>query len=106
MIAFALDYVGSDTVGEPGQRQRTKPTASARTGRQLSIQILGSFSVRTLTGDMLMPKSRKARALLAILAFHCPQAVLREQAILLLWSRRERAQAFASLRQTVHELQA
>ena len=52
-----------------------------------------------------MPRTRKTRALLGILAMASPKPVLRLQVASLLWSRREKEQAGASLRQSVHELQ-
>jgi TolB-like protein/DNA-binding SARP family transcriptional activator len=56
------------------------------------------------TGHSHLPRSRKARAVLAILAITWPRPVLRARLIGLLWSRREKEQAQASLRQCVHEL--
>lgn len=56
-------------------------------------------------GADLRPRSRKTRALLAILAMRAPEPVLRSEVIGLLWSRREREQAYASQRQAVRELQ-
>jgi DNA-binding SARP family transcriptional activator/tetratricopeptide (TPR) repeat protein len=52
-----------------------------------------------------LPRTRKTRALLAVLAMASPRPVLRMQLASLLWSRREQEQARASLRQSVHELQ-
>src|SRR5271168_1414646 len=57
------------------------------------------------TGRNYLPRTRKARALLAILAMASPKPVLRQQLASLLWSRREQEQARGSLRQSVHELQ-
>lgn len=53
----------------------------------------------------MLPRGRKTRAILAILALAAPRPVLRLQLTGLLWSRRDRDQAQASLRQAVHELQ-
>ncbi|MGH7043596.1 MAG: hypothetical protein ACREFY_15915 [Acetobacteraceae bacterium] len=53
----------------------------------------------------MLPRARKTRALLAVLAIHAPQPILRTQLIALLWSRREPEQARGSLRQALHELQ-
>jgi len=52
-----------------------------------------------------LPRSRKTRAVLAVLVLAAPRPVLRSQLTSLLWSRRGKEQAFASLRQAVHELQ-
>ncbi len=56
-------------------------------------------------GRTFLPRSRKTRALLAVLALASPKPVLRLQLASLLWSQREKQQARASLRQSVHELQ-
>ena len=56
-------------------------------------------------GRDVLPRVRKSRAVLALLALAAPRPVLREELIQLLWSRRGRAQALASLRQSVHALQ-
>jgi DNA-binding SARP family transcriptional activator/TolB-like protein len=56
-------------------------------------------------GHMLLPRTRKTRALLAVLALGSPKPVLRVQLAALFWSRRQSEQARASLRQSVHELQ-
>lgn len=56
------------------------------------------------SGRNVLPRSRKTRAVLAILAMAAPRPVLRSQLTGLLWSRRGKEQAHASLRQAVHEL--
>jgi DNA-binding SARP family transcriptional activator/TolB-like protein len=56
-------------------------------------------------GKSVLPRTRKTRALLAILAMASPKPVLRQHVASLLWSRREQEQARGSLRQSVHELQ-
>ncbi len=56
-------------------------------------------------GRTVLPRARKTRAILAILALAAPRPVLRLQLTALLWSQRDRDQARASLRQAVHELQ-
>jgi DNA-binding SARP family transcriptional activator/TolB-like protein/tetratricopeptide (TPR) repeat protein len=56
-------------------------------------------------GRSYLPRTRKTRALVAILAMASPKPVLRQQLASLLWSRREQEQARGSLRQSVHELQ-
>ena len=55
-------------------------------------------------GRNVLPRSRKTRAVLAVLLFGGTRQVLRTELTGLLWSRREREQARASLRQSVHEL--
>ena len=56
-------------------------------------------------GRSLLPRARKTRAILAVLALSAPRPVLRLQLTAMLWSQRDRDQARASLRQAVHELQ-
>lgn len=61
--------------------------------------------VHDVGGRSILPRSKKTRALLAILALSPNRAVLRGQITALLWSLRGKEQARASLRQAVHELQ-
>jgi DNA-binding SARP family transcriptional activator/TolB-like protein len=56
-------------------------------------------------GASFLPRSRKTRAVVAMLALSAPRPVLRMRLTSLLWSRREKEQARASLRQAVHEMQ-
>src|SRR5271166_3022983 len=63
------------------------------------------MAVTDTKGRTFLPRTRKTRALLAVLAMASPKPVLRVQLASLLWSRREQEQARASLRQSVHELQ-
>src|ERR1700722_847217 len=62
------------------------------------------MQARNPDGRSFLPRSPKTRAVLAMLAMAGPRQVLRNQLTALLWSRREREQARASLRQSVHEL--
>ena len=57
------------------------------------------------SGRSVLPRSRKTRGVLAILALAAPRPVLRTRLTALLWSQRAKEQAHASLRQSVHELQ-
>ncbi len=56
-------------------------------------------------GRVSLPRTRKSRAILAVLALATPRPVLRMCLTALLWSQRGKEQARASLRQAVHELQ-
>jgi DNA-binding SARP family transcriptional activator len=56
-------------------------------------------------GRVVPLRSRKTRAILAILALASPRPVLRTTLTELLWSTRDRLQAHGSLRQCIHELQ-
>ena len=62
------------------------------------------MDVRGASGRSLLPKGRKARGVLAVLALNAGRPVMRDELTELLWSSREREQARASLRQAVHEL--
>jgi DNA-binding SARP family transcriptional activator/TolB-like protein len=77
----------------------------ARPAIRLRVTMLGRMDVRALTGESLLPRSRKTRALLAILALEAPGLVSRQRIAELLWSRRGEEQARGSLRQALHELQ-
>jgi DNA-binding SARP family transcriptional activator/TolB-like protein/Flp pilus assembly protein TadD len=56
-------------------------------------------------GASVLPRARKTKAVLAIIALNAPRPVLRARLTGLLWSNRENEQARASLRQALHELQ-
>ena len=71
----------------------------------LRIRLFGRMQVDDGAGRSVLPRSRKTRALLAILALAPNQTVLRSQVTALLWSLREKEQGLASLRQALHELQ-
>jgi DNA-binding SARP family transcriptional activator/TolB-like protein len=71
----------------------------------LRIRLFGHLAVDDSKARSYLPRTRKTRALLAILAMASPKPVLRSQLASLLWSRREQEQARGSLRQSVHELQ-
>jgi DNA-binding SARP family transcriptional activator/TolB-like protein len=71
----------------------------------LRLTLLGRMDARDAAGRAVLPRARKARAVLAILALSAPEPVPRDRLIELLWSGRSRDQAHASLRQCVHELQ-
>jgi DNA-binding SARP family transcriptional activator/TolB-like protein len=72
---------------------------------RLQLRLLGHMAVHDTSGRSHLPRTRKTRALLGILAMASPKPVLRLHVATLLWSRREKEQAGASLRQSVHELQ-
>ena len=71
----------------------------------MRISLLGHMRAEDADGRSVLPRSRKTRAVLAVLALAAPRPVLRSQLTGLLWSRRGKEQAFASLRQALHELQ-
>lgn len=106
------------TIGaEPGMRSLhgrndPPPSETARQSREhedsapvLRLALLGSMAAEDRDGRSILPRVRKTRAVLAILAMGAPKPVLREELTGLLWSTRGRPQALASLRQSIHELQ-
>ena len=75
------------------------------TSVRLHINLIGSMQMRDAHGRSFLPRNRKTRALLAMLALAAPRSVLRQHLALRLWSQRDRNQARGSLRQSVYELQ-
>jgi TolB-like protein len=71
----------------------------------LRITLVGRMEVRDREGRSFLPRNRKTRALLAILALAAPRPVLRRTLTERLWSQRASEQARGSLRQCIHELQ-
>ncbi len=88
------------------RENNVKPTSL--TPPRFVVRLHGDFRISQrdagIVTDSLTPSSRKARALLAILATSPEQLVSRERLIGLLWSERGETQARASLRQTLAEL--
>ena len=68
------------------------------------VRCLGPFRIVDPPGNQFQVRTRKARALLAALAFP-RRSMSRDMLAALLWSDRGEAQARASLRQTIFELQ-
>ena len=73
-------------------------------GASIVARCLGAFRLQDAAGSPLPIRTRKARALLAVLAVH-GKPLSRDALADLLWSDRGPAQARSSLRQTIHELQ-
>lgn len=82
------------------------PVAAPPATLPLSLTLFGAMTVTDATGRDATPRIRKSRAVLAILALAAPMPILRDRFAALLWSRRDRDQGRASLRQCVHEIQA
>lgn len=72
----------------------------------LRLQMMGQMIAFAHGRAVALPRARKTRAVLAVLALSGSRRMLRSAMTGLLWSRREQEQARASLRQSVHELQA
>lgn len=87
------------------------PSLTARTHRAetscggLRFHLLGHMRVVDSQGRSVLPRTRKARAVLAIVALAAPRPVLRLQLTALLWSQRQKEQGRASLRQAIHDIQ-
>lgn len=71
---------------------------------RLRLKLIGAMDAWSVTSERVLPRVRKTRALLAILALAAPRPVTRQRLAGLLWSTRDREQARASLRQALHEL--
>ena len=69
------------------------------------MRLLGPMEAWDARGESVLPRGRKTRVVLAMLALAAPGVVARRHLTSLLWSKRAAAQARGSLRQSVHELQ-
>ena len=97
---FVRAETAAPAIEAQGSAARTQDEA------QLRITLLGAMRVQDAEGRDITPRIRKSRAVLAMLALAAPRPLMRDDLAALLWSRRDRDQARASLRQCVHELQA
>ena len=86
----------------PSQLNISQHDASGRT--RLWLRLVGSFEAQAAGGESVLPISKKARGLLALVAAHMPQALRRDAAAALLWSGKSREHAANSLRQALREL--
>jgi DNA-binding SARP family transcriptional activator len=77
------------------------PRSDSNVGK---LRLIGQMGAWSNNGESILPSSRKARALLGILALSGPNPVLRMHAAELLWSRRGEDEARASLRQELQKL--
>ncbi|UFZ06360.1 hypothetical protein LQG66_08705 [Bradyrhizobium ontarionense] len=73
-------------------------------GPLLRLRVFGAMEAWSWSGESVLPRGRKAQAILAYLAFSDDAAVPRQRLIKLLWSKRWHEQARASLRQSLMEL--
>jgi DNA-binding SARP family transcriptional activator len=83
---------------------RIVPPAAAPTAPRLRLRLLGRMEALDPQGRSVLPRVRKTRATLAVLAMAGGEPVMRQHITSLLWSTRDREQARGSLRQSVHEL--
>ena len=70
------------------------------------IHVLGSLRATTYLGENILPRGRKARAVLGYLCLSAGEHVARSRLSTLLWDRVEDRQARASFRQALRELSA
>ena len=70
----------------------------------IRIHLLGALRAISYLGEDLVPRGRKARAILGYLCLHAGQRVPRAKLAALLWDRVPDQQARASLRQSLREL--
>src|SRR4051795_5049215 len=68
------------------------------------IHVLGSIRATTYLGADILPRGKKARAILGYLALTAGERVSRSRLASLLWDRTPDAQARSSFRQALHEL--
>jgi DNA-binding SARP family transcriptional activator/Tfp pilus assembly protein PilF len=86
-------------------RART-PEAGSNSARHLLVRIhlLGSMRATTYLGEDILPRGRKARAILACLCLAAGERIPRARLATLLWDRVPDHQARKSLRQSLREL--
>jgi TolB-like protein len=89
--------------GEVEQFEDDAETQSA-TGPRLRLFLIGEFRAEDRRGKSLLPISKKARALLCLMAMARPQGVLRAVAGTYLWQSRNREAVANSLRSALGEL--
>lgn len=70
----------------------------------LRLRLIGTMDAWGLASERVLPRVRKTRGVLAVLALSPGRPVLRSRLTGLFWSTRDREQARASLRQSLHEL--
>ena len=80
------------------------PNLVAKSSNPIKVQLFGRFRILTANGNEIIINGKRARALLAILCLNPGEAIEREHISQLLWNGKFRAQARASLRQTLLEL--
>src|SRR5712691_7500759 len=83
-------------IGRHAQRRATCPI--------VRIHLLGSMRATSYLGDNVLPRGKKARAILAYLCFAFGRAVPRARLASMLWDRVSDEQARGSLRHALSEL--
>ncbi len=93
-----------DAADPPTAPSRALPHGHVPAIGTLRLKLLGRMEAFEPGGTSVLPRVRKTRAVLALLAMAGGQPVMRLSIAGLLWSTRDKEQARASLRQSVHEL--
>src|SRR5438552_8843473 len=91
----------TETVPSASERVRHAGRASQSIAR---IHLLGSMRATTYLGDNILPRARKARAILGYLCLASGKPISRARLAAMLWDRADEAQARTSFRQALHEL--
>ena len=68
------------------------------------IHVLGSMRATTYLGEDILPRGKKARAILGYLSVMAGERVSRSRLAAMLWDRTPEPQAHSSFRQALHEL--
>jgi DNA-binding SARP family transcriptional activator len=108
-----INELGSVTVFRGTQERKVVPLARNRAPEipadssprtLVRIHLLGSMRATTYLGNDILPRGRKARAILACLCLACGERIPRARLAALLWDRVPDAQAKKSFRQSLREL--
>ena len=83
---------------------RAEPLLPAPRTPLVRIHLLGSMRATTWLGQDVLPRSRKARALMAFLCMNADSAVTRHRISGMLWDRVPESQANTSFRQALRQL--
>jgi DNA-binding SARP family transcriptional activator/TolB-like protein/Tfp pilus assembly protein PilF len=89
---------------KPLAQDKVIPLEVATRPANVRIHLLGTLRATSYLGEDLVPRGRKARAILGYLCLHAGQRVPRARIAALLWDRVPDVQARASLRQALREL--
>lgn len=89
----------------PAAASAAQATTAAAPGPSVRLVLIGRMEAWSLASTPVLPRGRKARALLAILGLAGGEPVPRARIAGLLWSTRAPEQQRLSLRQALHEVQ-
>src|SRR6201746_2729643 len=96
-------YDEEATMADPTIRiAGVEPAIPAPDHAVVRLRLIGRMEAWTIRSENILPKRRKARAMLAYVAMASPRPVPRGRFAELLWSRRAQEQARSSLRQEIY----